>query len=111
MPLTVPVPWPAVGGVCVSASGAMSLESVVEAKKPIPRVAKIDHRLACAAPPSKMVSAWRMALRMSRNEGSGGESSSARVMSRSARATPSVWRMSHIVSPQISPSAWTSGPE
>ena len=35
---TVPAPWPAVGGVWVSASGATSLASVVEAKKPSVRI-------------------------------------------------------------------------
>ncbi len=47
---------------------------------------------------------------MSRNDGSGGDSSMPRVTSDSATADPSSSRICHNVCTQISPSAWTSGP-
>ena len=56
-------------------------------------------------------SACRIALRTSRNDGSGGESRIAVGDDRSAlrRAADRALRRSHSVSAQISPSAWTSG--
>jgi hypothetical protein len=49
-----------------------------------------------------------IALRASRNVGSGGEMRSPWVMTASATADPTALRTSHNVSAQISPTSWTS---
>ncbi len=50
----------------------------------MPRLAKIFHSAGVCAWPYLTRSAWMIALRMSRNDGSAGESDMARVISVSA---------------------------
>ena len=75
----------------------------------MPRSANICHNVSPFAPAFSTTSAWMIALRMSRNDGLGGDSSIPRVTSRRAVVLGRAWRMSQRVSSQISPSACTSG--
>ena len=74
----------------------------------MPRVAKTFQIWVRRVAPSAW-SACRIALRMSRNDGSGGDNRIAVVTSRRAAVNPIDARRSHSVSDQISPSACTSG--
>ena len=75
----------------------------------MPRRANTCQISSTWVPPEATTSAWMMALRMSRNDGSGGESSMPRVTRRSDTFVPIAVRRSHSACTQISPSAWTSG--
>ena len=85
----------------------MPVASSVVAKYPMPR-ARNTFQIALREPPPVAWSASRIALRSSRNDGSGGESRMASVISWRAFAEPTAVRRSHSVSAQISPSECTS---
>ncbi len=101
-----------------SSTGAMSLESAAPAKKPMPRSAKTYHTRSTASLASPTATAARIALRASRNDGSGGDSrmpvgdqrlgavGADRLV---ADGGDQRVRRSHSVCVQISPSECTSG--
>ena len=76
----------------------------------MPRSANTFQIASWCRPPKTAVSATRMALRMSRNDGLCGASSMARVTSDSLVREPTAARRSQRVCAQISPSECTSGP-
>ena len=77
----------------------------------MPRLAKVLQILPAYLPPYCAVSAIRMALRMSSIDGLAGASSIARVTRLSVTREPTLSRSDQRASPQISPSACTSGNE
>ena len=109
-PLSVPTGPPA-GGSAMPSTGCVSAPSTVLASQPMPRRANTDQIVAWCAPANRAVSACRIALRMSRKDGSGGESRIACVTIASVSFGAAIAvRRSHRVCAQISPSSWTSGP-
>jgi hypothetical protein len=109
VPVSVPVGALLAGGRLKSSIGVVSSPSAAAAKKPMPRWAKTAQILSRALPLLLTVSACRIELRMSRKDGLAGDSSIALVTSDSESRCPSAPRRSQRVSPQISPSACTSG--
>ena len=110
VPESEPFGAPGAGGGSKFATGRASSPSSVPANQPIPRWANTAQIVAWWAPPLRTMSACRIALRSSRNDGLKGESSMARVTRPSVVSEPSASRRSHRVCTQISPSEWTSGP-
>ncbi len=99
---------PPVGGGSNLSTGRGSVDPVVAALKPMPRRANTVQIAPTWTPPKAATSAWRIALRSSRNDGCGGESRIPPVMTASAVREPRASRRSHSVWAQISPLAWTS---
>jgi hypothetical protein len=76
------------GATLKSSAGDVSLESVTLAKKPMPRFANTCQMASRSASSTTPSAAARIALRMSRKDGSGGDSRMPWVTIRSARSEP-----------------------
>ena len=98
------------GGRSKAAAGWVSLPPTEPALKPMPRLAKTCQMALSCLPWNTALSATRIALRMSMNDGLYGASSIARVTKDSAFLEPRRSRRSQRVWAQISPSACTSAP-